>query len=199
MDAPARFRHRDALHAVAARLKLEPGPGPLALDDHADLLDAAELRLADVDDLELPALSLGVHAVHAVEVRREEHPLFPADAAADLHDDVLLIVRVLRQQQDLDLLLQPLPFRPGRLKLLLGKGAHLRIFHQFLRSRHIGLRALPGLIGRGQRLQLPRLPLTAGVELRIGIGLRLLHAAQQFLILIFKPLQPVKHRSLRSL
>ena len=55
--------------------------------------------------LDLPALALGVARVHAVEVAREQRGFVAAGAGADLEDRVLAVARILRQEQDLDLLL----------------------------------------------------------------------------------------------
>ena len=46
---------RHALHAVRAALVLQPAPGAAPLDDRRDLLDAAGLRLGEVDHLDPPA------------------------------------------------------------------------------------------------------------------------------------------------
>ena len=46
-----------------------------------------------------------VHHVHPVEHRREQGRLFPARSGPDLHDDVLAVEGVLREQEDLQLLL----------------------------------------------------------------------------------------------
>src|SRR6185369_605707 len=63
-----------------------------------DLLEAALLRVALREDLDLPAMPFGVARVHAVEIEREERGLFPALAGADLDDDVLLIEWIARHE-----------------------------------------------------------------------------------------------------
>ena len=57
-----------------------------------------------VNELGLPAVALGVAAVHAEELGREERGLLAARAGADLDDDVLVVVGVARQEQDAQLL-----------------------------------------------------------------------------------------------
>ena len=49
-------------------------------------------------------MGLRVHGVHAQERTREQGCLFPAGAASNLDDDVLVVVRVPGQQQDFELL-----------------------------------------------------------------------------------------------
>ena len=104
VDAPLRLRFRHALHAVHAAFKPETRKSVRAADDKIDLADTAELGLAAVDDLHREALPFGVHGVHAEKIGGEKRALLTADAAADLYDDVFPVVRVLRQQEDLQLL-----------------------------------------------------------------------------------------------
>ena len=87
------------------RLELQLREHVLALDQRDDFLHAARRALVHRHHLDLPALALGVARVHAVEVAGEQRGLVAAGAAADLEDRVLAVVRILRQQQDLDLLL----------------------------------------------------------------------------------------------
>ena len=63
-------------------------------------------------------LRLGVARVHAEEIGREERRLFAALAAADLEDRVLLVVRIGRQEQELDL-----PLERAALRLQLGSSS----------------------------------------------------------------------------
>src|SRR4029077_16642983 len=95
------------LHAVDSPFVLEPAVGAAPLDDGRDLLDAADPGLREVDDLDAPPLLLGVAAVHAEELGREEAGLVAAGAGADLEDDVAAVVRVLGRQLAPELLFQP--------------------------------------------------------------------------------------------
>ena len=65
MHAALRFRFRHALYAMHAALVFQAGICPVAGDHKADLLITAELRLIHVEQLRLPAVALGIHAVHA--------------------------------------------------------------------------------------------------------------------------------------
>src|SRR4029079_12846344 len=71
-------------------------------DERDELLDAARRRLALAQDLDLPALRLRVAADHAEEGGREERRLLAALAAPDLEDRVPLVVRIPRQEQELE-------------------------------------------------------------------------------------------------
>ena len=104
MDAPLRFGFRHALHAVHAAFKPEARKGVRAADDEIDLADAAKLGLAAVDDLNGEALPLGVHFVHPEKIGGKKGAFLAADAAADLHDDVFSVVRILWQQKDFQFL-----------------------------------------------------------------------------------------------
>src|SRR5918998_923121 len=81
------------------------------VSDHGDgLLDAAYPGLGGIENLHPPALSLCVAAVHPEHFGGEERGLVAARAGADFEDDVLLVVRVARQQEDAErlfILLQP--------------------------------------------------------------------------------------------
>src|SRR5687768_17457505 len=99
MDAAARLGRGDALHTVHAALVFETAVDAAPFDGGDDLLDATGAALTARQDLELPALPLGEAAVHPEQVRREERRLVAAGAGADFQDDVLLVVRVLRDEQ----------------------------------------------------------------------------------------------------
>ena len=66
------------------------------------------------EHLELPALAGGEALVHLEQVAGEEVGLLAALGAADLDDDVAVVVRVLGQQQQLQLGLEPLDVGLGR-------------------------------------------------------------------------------------
>src|SRR5438094_266582 len=71
LDAPARLRHRHALHAVDAPFELELAVGALAPDFERHLVKAAQPGLLDIDQLRLPLTALSVSRVHPVELRGE--------------------------------------------------------------------------------------------------------------------------------
>ena len=65
--------------------------------------------------------------VHAVDLRGEKCRLIPAGTAADLHDNILVIVRVLGEQKDLQLLFQLLHPLFRLVQLFLCQLAHLLV------------------------------------------------------------------------
>src|SRR3546814_10651351 len=88
VDAPTAFGHRHTLHAVRAGLELQAGEDARAGDLRARLLVAADLDFGGIDDLEAPALQLGVALVHAQEVGGKERRLVAAGAGAHLEDGI---------------------------------------------------------------------------------------------------------------
>jgi hypothetical protein len=66
-------------------------------------LIAAQLGIAGRDDLDAPALALGVAGVHAQQVAGKQRRLVAAGAGADLEEDVALVVGVAGQQGGLQL------------------------------------------------------------------------------------------------
>ncbi len=79
------------------------------------------------DGLDPPVPMLGVARVHAIEIGGEERGLVAAGARANFENHVLLVVRILGQQQHLDLFFQCGLARRKRGNFFLGHGAHLRI------------------------------------------------------------------------
>jgi hypothetical protein len=105
---------------VAARLELERRVRALADDARDHFLVAAELGRALRDDLDLPALALGVARVHAEQVAGEQRRLVAAGAGAHLEEQVAVVVRVARQQRLLQLGLELLHRARALLQLLVG-------------------------------------------------------------------------------
>src|SRR3989337_970326 len=127
VDAALRLGGGDALDAVGAALVLEAGVSAAAMHLEDDLLEAALLALARGEDVDGPALRLGVAGVHAIEVGREEGRLLAAGAGADLDDDVALVVRVGGQQGETQLALAALALRLEHTELVAGEAGELRV------------------------------------------------------------------------
>ncbi len=106
----------------------------LALDREHDLLEPAPLAAAAVHHLDLPALRIGVAAVHPEQVGREQRRFLATRPAADLNDRVARVVRVRRDQAELDGLVEFPGFGPQIVELGAGQLRHLRIvaFREFL-------------------------------------------------------------------
>ena len=124
--------------------------------------------------LDPPALALGELAVHAEQLGGEQRRFVAAGAGADLEHDVLLVVRVLRDEQDLEVGDQRVAARDERLQLLLRQLAHVRVA---ARRELLGLRdvardvlvlaeALDGRLDLRQRLGV--LPVLGWIALHLG-------------------------------
>ena len=86
-------------------LKTENAPWPFTAKTTS--LNAARLVLARRERLRLEAAALRVAGEHPVEVARPERRLVAADALPDLDDHVLLVRRILLDERELELLLEP--------------------------------------------------------------------------------------------
>ena len=104
----------------------------VALDLELDLLEAAGLGGRHVHGLGLPALRACEALVHLVEVAREDGRLVAAGRRADLHDDVLVVGRVGRNEHELDVLLERGELRLDPGYLLLRELAHVGVGHHLL-------------------------------------------------------------------
>ena len=135
VDAPAGLRDGNALDAMRPALILEFTVCAGTADEKGDLLEPADLRRIAAEHLGAPTLPLGVACIHAKEARGKECRLLTAHAAANLDDDILIVVRVARQEENrqlggetvaLRLRLRDL-LREHRLHLGIGLGEHLLI------------------------------------------------------------------------
>ena len=174
-------------------LKLQPGPGPLALNDALNGLDASQLRFAAADHLQLPSPALRIHDVHPEQVRGKQHGLLAAHAAPDLHHHVLSVIGVSGQQQNFQLLPQPLRLFPGLLHLLLRHFPQLRVPQQFLRGGQSLLRRPAGPVCLRHRFQFLLLPRQAAQQIRIGVGGRIFHLTDNGLQTLVNSLQLIEH------
>ena len=148
MDASLAFGLGNALHAVHAALELHERVHLVALHLERDFAVAAGFGGHDVEQLDLPLLLAGEALVHLEQVACEDFRLVAARAAADFHDDVLLVGRVDRDEHEFDLFLDAgkLAFdaRDFLLSELLhvGVGQHLLGFGQVVFGLHVGARLL---------------------------------------------------------
>ena len=100
---PARLGFRHALHAVHAGFEFEAGEHVAAGDRGGRLLEPAEPGLRQIEQFEAPAAQRRIALVHAEQIGGEQRRLVAAGAGAHFEDRVALVVRVLRQQRQLDL------------------------------------------------------------------------------------------------
>src|ERR1700733_1935694 len=103
MNASLGLGGRHALHAMRAGLELEPRKSPAADPPADDFLVAAMLAWAFAQGLHLPALRFGIAGVHAKQIPGEYGGLIAAGSGANLQEYVAVVLRVLRDQQALQL------------------------------------------------------------------------------------------------
>ena len=99
MNAALGFGLRDTLHPMRPGLEFQARVD--AATDHTadDFAITTMLALIFAHGLDLPALTLGVAAVHAQQVAGKYRRLIPAGSGADLEEYVAFIERVARDQQ----------------------------------------------------------------------------------------------------
>jgi hypothetical protein len=123
---------------MRAALVLEDGECPLALDREDDFLEAPLLALAGRQGLGPEATTLRIAGQHAVDVACPDRGFVAPDPLAHLDDDVLLVRRVLFDERELELVLEPR-------ELLLELGCHARELRIAARVFEIGLCVTPRL------------------------------------------------------
>ncbi len=123
-------------------------------DGENRFLHAAQLGHAGFKHLGLPAVTLGVSHVHPHQHRAKQRGFLAARAAADFHHDVLLRIRVFRQEQQLNFALSH--FEPGRdcIEFFLRHLHHVRVVKQRLRLLPRVLQLAIAANGLIQRLKL---------------------------------------------
>ena len=198
MDAAARLGRGHALHAVHAALVLHPAVDAAPFDGRDDFLEPARAALAGGHHLDAPSLFLGEAAVHPEQIRGEERRLVAAGTRADFEDDVLLVVRILRNEEDLEILQQRLAPHLERLQLLARQIAHVGIVavDELLGARDVLFDApvLAELLH--ERLELGERLRRAAVFGRVGLHLRRAELGHQLVVLVLDAQQLVEHHQI---
>ena len=127
MHPSLRLRGGDTLHAVHAALILQRAIDALARHRADDFLEASGRTFVGAGNFQPPALALAILGVHAEEVAGKEGRLVAARAPPDFQDGVAAVLRVGRDEQELDFLLQLGPARLAAVQLLAGHFTHLRV------------------------------------------------------------------------
>ena len=188
MHSSAGFRLRHPLNPVDAGFKLQAGIGAVAGDHEVRLLHAAKLRLIIIEKAHLPAPAVGVHGVHTEQGVGEQGALLAAHAAANLHDDVLVVVGIPGQEQNGQLLLQFFQVLLGLGEFLLAELAHLLVegaAQHFAQVCGLLLGLHIGAVGGHNGLQLPLLLQELGRGLGVGVKVRLGGALGHFVVAVF--------------
>ena len=192
VDAALRLGLGDALHAVHARLVFERAVDVLPRHLHHHLLVAAGGALRGRGDFVLPPLRLDVLGVHAQQVAGEEGRLVAARAAANLHDGVLGILRVLGDEQQLDFLLHA---GDGGFELrdfAAGHLAHLLVLvvdQDILRFGQVGQRRAVAFRGLDDGLELLVLLVELDELLDVGNHFGVGELLANLLVLEFQPVE----------
>ena len=127
MHAALCLRGRHALYAVHARLILQCAVDILARDGADDFFEAAGSPFVGAGHFELPALDVAVLGVHAEEVACKDGRFVATRTATYFEDGVTAVLRVGRNEQQLDVLFQFGQARLAGIKFLAGHVAHLGI------------------------------------------------------------------------
>lgn len=143
VDTPLRLGGRHALHAMAAGFKFEPAVDAVAADLGDHLFKAAVFTFVGAEDLHLPAARFRVTGVHAEQIAGKQRRFVAAGPGAYFHEGVTLVIRIFRQEQDLQLLLQLFAFIFGVPQLFLRHFAHFRIVEHHLCGFNILLHLTP--------------------------------------------------------
>ena len=196
VDAALALGDRHTLHAVRPTLELEVAPRRVAAHDHRHLVEAAEVARIAGQHLELPALLVRERLVHLEQVTGEQVGLLATLGTADLDDDGATVVRILRQHQRADLVLErsDLGLDRGQLgtpQLALVTGGRV---DQLAGGIEIGL---PGAVPperldqrRHVLVPLRRSPQPRGVGQELGVAQTGLEQG----VLVVDPRQPLDHR-----
>ena len=176
-------------------LVLEARVDALARDGDGRVLDPPCGVLARVHHGSAPPLPFGIAQVHAQDFRREEPGLVASCARAHLEDHVTLVVGVLREQQDLELLLQLRCLAAQRRKLVLRHLAHLgiRVVQRGVVVGHLRADALELAERLHQRLELGALLRRLAKAHRIREHARVAQIGFQALEFVLDFLQLVVH------
>ena len=127
VNAAARFGGGHALHAMDAAFVFHLAVDAAPFDVGDDFFDAADAVVVGRHHLNAPALFFGELAVHPEQLIREERRLVAAGSGADFEDDVFLIVRILRDEQHLDLSKEAVAPLLQAAQFFIGELAHVGI------------------------------------------------------------------------
>src|SRR5690606_11704627 len=97
MDAALTFGFWHALDAMNAAFVLEFTVSALPAHLKNDVLEAAHPGFVLVDHFDFPPLTFGIVAVHTEQISHEQAGFVTAGPGANLHNDVLIVARVLGQ------------------------------------------------------------------------------------------------------
>ena len=142
MDTALAFGGRDALHAVAARFEFQTAVRPESDNAGDDFFIAAQLAFVGGNDFDLPAVALGVAAVHAQQIACKQRGFVAACSGAYLDEDVFVVVGIFGQQEFLQFGIERVDFGFRRFDFFGGKIFHFGVGKHFFGIRQVALRQL---------------------------------------------------------
>ena len=154
MDSAAGFGRRHALHPVHAGFVFQPCIDIAASDARDQFAQAAQFAPLLLDDVERPALRLGIALIHAQKVAGEQRRFLAAGAGADFQHCGAGIGSVAGQQRQLQRVLDLRQGVAQARKFLGGEAGHLGIVEQRLGLLDLGAQRMPGADLRHDRLEL---------------------------------------------
>ena len=134
MNTSLGFGGRYALYAMAAGFELQPTINAVAADFGDHFFKAAVLAFVGAHDFHAPTARFRVTAVHTEQIAREQRRFIAAGTGANFNKRVTLVVRVFRQQQNLQLLLHLFTLLFRFAQLFLRHFAHFRVIEHHLRG-----------------------------------------------------------------
>ena len=120
--------------------------------------------------------------------------LFPANSRTNLHNDIFTVIGIAGQKQQFQFFFQPLHIGLSLRKLFLRQLLHVRVTHQFPGISQVLLTSQPVPVDFNQGLKFLLLPVQAGHQLGIAIGLGRIEPGFQLGITLFNSLQFLLHR-----
>ncbi len=99
MDSSRGFGDWHPLHSMDTTLVLEAAEGTFTSDFKYQLLEPSSLALIAINDLHLPALSLGISAIHAEQVSGKKACLLTTSTSPYLDNDISIIIEVFGHQR----------------------------------------------------------------------------------------------------
>ena len=190
------FGGRHALYAMTAGLKFQTAIHAIAADFGNHLFITAMFAFVGAHDLHAPAARFGVTAVHPEQIAGKQRRFITAGTGADFDKGVAFIIRILRQQQHLQLLLHLLAFRFRVAQFFLRHFAHFRIVEHHLCSFDIVLHLAPFGIAARHVAQLRIFPRQRAESILIGDGRSITQQRLNFLMAFVQSFQFGNNRRL---
>ena len=145
MDTPAALCFRNALNPVNSAFIFQSGISSLTCYHEYALFESSDSVFVQRDHLCLPSSAVRIMNIHTVDLSRKKRRFITACACPDLNDNVLIIIRIFREQKDLQLLFQFFYTFSRIAQLFFRKFSHLFV-RLFLKHRQTVFDVLPALL-----------------------------------------------------